>query len=64
MTEDIRYPQQLQHYRSIGRWRPGRLLKRLIDGYEAETYLHLVPRSRKRGAIPPLPISLHGVVLS
>jgi hypothetical protein len=28
------------------------------------THLHLVPKSRMRGAITPLPICLHGVVLS
>jgi hypothetical protein len=27
------------------------------------THLHLVPRSTRCGAIPPLPIRLHGVVL-
>jgi len=30
--EDIRYPAQLPHYRPIRR-RPGRPLKRLLDGY-------------------------------
>jgi len=36
--EDIRYPQQLPDYRCVGR-RPGRLLRKLLDGYnrEAET---------------------------
>jgi hypothetical protein len=28
------------------------------------THLVLVPSSRMRGAIPPLPIRLHGMVLS
>jgi hypothetical protein len=28
------------------------------------TYLHLVPRSRTCGALPPFPIRLHGVMLS
>jgi hypothetical protein len=37
--ENIRYPKQLLDYRLIGRRRPGRPLKRLLDGYsrEAET---------------------------
>jgi hypothetical protein len=37
--EDIGYPEQLLDYRSIDRRRPGRPLKRLLDGYnrEAET---------------------------
>jgi hypothetical protein len=33
-------------------------------GREADTHLHLAPGLRMRGAIPPLPIYLHGVVLS
>jgi hypothetical protein len=28
------------------------------------TQLHLLPESRMRGAMPPLPLRLHGVVLS
>jgi hypothetical protein len=28
------------------------------------THLQLVPRSRKRGSLHPLPIHLHGVVLN
>jgi len=37
--EDVRYPKQLLDYRPIERRRPGRPLKRLLDGYshEAET---------------------------
>jgi hypothetical protein len=34
--EDIRYPEQLLDYRPMGR-RPGRPLKRLLDGYNRET---------------------------
>jgi hypothetical protein len=33
-------------------------------GVKLIIHLHLLPRSRMRGAIPPLPIRLHGVVLS
>jgi hypothetical protein len=33
-------------------------------GREADTHLHLMPRLKMRGAIPPLPIRLHGIVLS
>jgi hypothetical protein len=46
-------------------WVPGALcmvVKR--SGCEAESHLPLVPRSRMYGAIPPLPIRLHGMVLS
>jgi len=37
--EDIGYPKQLHDYRPSGRRRPGRPLKRSLDGYnrEAET---------------------------
>jgi len=34
--EDIRYPEQLLDYRPIGRRRPGRSLKRLLDVYSCE----------------------------
>jgi len=34
--EDIRYPKQLLDYRRIGRRRPGRPLKELVDGYSSE----------------------------
>jgi hypothetical protein len=34
--EDIRYPKQILDYRPIGRRRPGRPLKRLLDGYNRE----------------------------
>jgi len=33
-------------------------------GVKPTTHLYLVPRSSMRGSIPPLPILLHGVVLS
>jgi hypothetical protein len=33
----ITYPEQLLEYRPIGRRRPGRPLKRLLDGYSGET---------------------------
>jgi hypothetical protein len=33
-------------------------------GVKLTTHLHLVPRLRIRGTIPPFPIRLHGVVLS
>jgi len=32
-------------------------------GVKLTTHLHLVPRSKMHGAIPPPPILLHGVVL-
>jgi len=32
-------------------------------GMKQATHLHLVPRSRMHGAIPPLPIRQHGIVL-
>jgi hypothetical protein len=35
-----------------------------VRGVKLTTNLQLVPRSRKRGAIHPLPIRLHGVVLN
>jgi len=51
--EDIRYPAQLPHYRPIRR-RPGRPLKRLLDGYnrvrpkQVICWRNFVPRRRKR----------------
>jgi hypothetical protein len=46
MTEDIGLREQLLACRPVGRRRPGRLLKRLLDGYscEAETGHNLVIR--------------------
>jgi hypothetical protein len=35
--EGLSYPKQILDYRSIGRRRPGRPLKRLLDGYSGET---------------------------
>jgi hypothetical protein len=37
---------------------------RFLGGVTLTTHLHLEPRSRKSGAIPPLPIRLLGVVLN
>jgi hypothetical protein len=36
----------------------------IVMGLKLTTHLHVSPRSRMSGAIPPLPIRLHGVVLS
>jgi hypothetical protein len=33
-------------------------------GIKLSSYLRVVPRSRKHGSIHPLPIRLHGVVVS
>jgi hypothetical protein len=45
-------------YQRLSTWRQsGR-------GVKLTTHLHLVPRSRMRGAIPPLPVLLNDVVLS
>jgi hypothetical protein len=35
-VEDIIYPKQLLDYRPVSKRRPGRLLKRLPDGYSPE----------------------------
>jgi len=41
--EGIRYPKQLLHYGPIGRRRPGRPLKRLLEGYNRGTEIgHLL----------------------
>jgi len=34
--EDIRYREQLSNHRPIGKRKPGRPLKRLLDGYSSE----------------------------
>jgi hypothetical protein len=39
-------------------------LERSSRGVKLTTHLHLVPRLRIRGATSPLPIRLHGTVLS
>jgi hypothetical protein len=36
----------------------------LAEGVKLTTHLHLVPKKRMHGAIPPLPQYQHGVVLS
>jgi len=47
MMEDIRYPKQILDYRPIGRRRPWRPSKRLLDRYEC------VSRSFRTGYFRP-----------
>jgi hypothetical protein len=56
--EDVKYPKQLD-YQPIGRWRPGRSLKGLLDGYNGETKTgHLLAKLHDQRKIWQKPLIL------